>query len=176
MPRTYPPDAVKEACSLYMTGLSDEEVARQMRGNGYASYAVETIRRWSEERGWKKERARLAAEEGAMMAALDEDRLASEILSGLILMRSDIQEKRLNQEVEFAEAVKLQLSVEAQIRQLLNQKKNRVETVDKPALALEVLQLIIQHLGDADPHALGYVQPHIEDLGQLIKDRYAEAA
>ena len=176
MPKVYPPDAVREACSLYMTGLSDEEVARHMRQNGYASYAVETIRRWAKERGWEDQRARLAAEEGAITAALDEDRLAAEILSGLVLMRSDIQQKRLNGEVEFAEAVKLQLSVEAQIRQLLAQKKNRVENVDKPALALEVLQLLIQHLGQADPHALSFVQPHIEDLGQLIKERYAEAA
>lgn len=176
MPKTYPPEAVREACALYMSGLGFDDVAKHMRNNGYAKYSTETIKRWAKERGWEDERAKLAAEEGALAASLDAERLASEILSGLIKMRKDIQVKRTNNQVDFAEGVRLQLSVEGQIRQLMAQKRDQVQQVDKPALALEVLQLLINYLADADPHALGFVQPHIESLGALIKERYAEAA
>lgn len=176
MPRTYPPEAVREACSLYMSGLTCEEVARQMRQRGYARYSVETIRRWAKERGWEDERAKQAAEEAALAAALDADRLAAEILSGLVRMRAELQAKRTNGEVDFAEAVRLQLAVDSQIRQLMAQQRGKLERVDKPALALEVLELIVETLADEDPVALETLTPHLETLGARLKERYAEAA
>lgn len=176
MPATYPPEAVREACQLFMSGLNYEDVARQMRAKGYASYSVETIKRWATERGWDKDRARFRAEEASLAAALDVNRQTAEMLSSYIKLRGDLQAKRENKEIEFTEAINLQLKIDSLIRQLLAQRRQTVEQVDKPAFALEVVRLILEYLSEEDPLALEGLQPHIEDLGELIKERFAEAA
>jgi pyruvate dehydrogenase complex dehydrogenase (E1) component len=135
MPRTYTPEAVRDAASLYFSGLSPEDIAKHMRNNGYPSLAVETIRRWADERGWKDERAKLAADEGAMMAALDSARITAEILSGLIQTRSQILQKRTDGQIDFVESVRLQLQIDAQIRMVLAQlkaPKEKEEAVENP--------------------------------------------
>lgn len=175
MPRTYPPEAVREACGLYMSGLTYEETARRMRQGGYAAYSPETIKRWAKERGWAGERARLASEEAALAAALDGERQAAEMLGSYIKLRADIQQKRHNGEIPFVEAVNLQLKVDAQIKALIAQKRTRAQ-VDKPALWLEFMGWMVEDLAEIDPGALAELEPHLDDLKERAKERFAEAA
>lgn len=176
MPRTYHPDAVREAAGLYFSGLTDEDVAAEMRKRGYAKYNPETLRRWAEKNGWSKERARLRAEEAQLLSALDGDRLAAEMLISYVKLRADLEQKRLTGEIEFSEAVTLQLKVDGLIRQMLLSQRGRNGRVDKPALALEVIKLLLEYLAENDPIALEGLTPHIEAVGELIKDKYAEAS
>jgi hypothetical protein len=133
MPKTYPPEAVREACSLYMSGLGYEDVAKHMRNNGYASYSTETIKRWAKERGWEDQRAKIAAEEGAMLAALDSARMTAEMLNGLVKLRGELEQKRVNGEVDFMDALRVQLQINAQIRMTLAQLKAPREKEDAEA-------------------------------------------
>lgn len=176
MPRKYPPEAKREALSLYIALGELEAVAREMRRRGYARYSVETLRRWRDEGGWEQVRADAARSEAAASLALDADRVAAEMLADYQRLRGQIKEHMGQGALKPSEGIGLLLKVDGLIRALLAQRTRQGERVDKPALALEVLELVIQHLADHDPLALEALQPHIEDMGETIKERYAEAA
>ncbi len=176
MPRTYPPAARREACELYVSLGSLEQVAQEMRKRGYVSYSVETLRKWRDEGGWDEVRAK-AMSEGAKVAALaDAESAVVNMLASYQALRGEIQAKLGTPEVGLIEGVNLLVKIDGLIRALLVQQKSRVQQVDKPALALEMLSLVVERLAEMDPGALEFVQPHIPALGQALKERYAEAA
>ena len=176
MPRTYPPDARREACELYVSLGVLEDVAQEMRKRGYASYSVETLRRWRDEGKWDEVR-QTAVSEGAKVAALaDAESAVVNMLVSYQALRGQLQEKLATNQVEFTEGVNLLVKIDGLIRALLVQQKSRVQQVDKPALALEMLTLIVERLAEVDPGALEFLQPHLPALGEALKQRYAEAA
>jgi hypothetical protein len=176
MPRTYPPEAKREAYGLYCSGLTLEQVVAAMRQKGYATYSAETLRRWADEGGWERDRAKLASEEARLGLALDAERITAEMLAGYQDLRQQTRQKLANQELKFEDGVGLLLKIDALIRTLLAAQKNQVQPVDKAALALEMLELVVTTLAELDPGALEFVQPHIPALGEALKARYAEAA
>ncbi len=176
MPRRYPSDARREACEIYVSLGDLEETAREMRRRGYATYSAETVRRWRDEGDWDKVRD-ASISEGARVAALaDAEAAVVNMLASYQSLRGKIQEKLEANQVEFTEGVNLLVKVDGLIRSLLAAQKTRVQRVDQAALALEVFQLILERLAEADPAALEFLQPHIPALGEALKSRYAEAA
>jgi hypothetical protein len=176
MPRTYPPEAKREAFGLYCSGLSLEQVAAAMRQKGFARYSVETLRRWAADGGWEADRAKLANEEARLGLALDAERITAEMLAGYQELRNKTRQKLEAQELKFEDGVGLLLKIDALIRTLLAAQKSTVQPVDKAALALEMLELVVVTLAELDPAALEFLQPHIPALGEALKARYAEAA
>jgi hypothetical protein len=176
MPRKYSPDARREALELFVSLGDLEQVAQEMRRRGYASYSVETLRRWRDEGGWEAVRAGAVGEAAKVAVLADAEAAVVNMLTSYQALRGQIQERLASKEVEFTEGVNLLVKIDTLIRALLAQQKTRVQQVDRPALALEVLQLVVERLADLDPLALELFQPHIADLGAALKARYAEAA
>ena len=98
------------------------------------------------------------------------------MLSGYQELRQQTRQKLANLELKFEDGVGLLLKIDALIRTLLAAQKNQVQPVDKAALALEMLELVVTTLAELDPAALEFLQPHIPALGEALKARYAEAA
>jgi|GEM_PF-2731070 len=176
MPKKYPPAARREACELYVSLGDLEQVAQEMRRRGYASYSVETLRRWRDEGGWDQVRAGAVGEAAKVAALADAEAAVVNMLASYQALRGQIQTKLADDQVEFAEGVNLLVKIDGLIRSLLAQQRGKVQQVDKPALALEMLELVVSTLAELDPAALEFVQPHIPALGQALKARYAEAA
>ena len=177
MPKSYTPEAKRQALSLYIALGDMERVAEEMRlRHGYPKLNVETLRRWKAEGDWDKVRAQQAGDEARAALALDAQALTSTMLASYQDLRTTLQEKLKANQVEFTEGVGLLVKIDGLIRALVAQQKNRVQPVDKAALALEVLQFLLERLAEHDPLILELVQPHISALGEALKQRYAEAA
>ncbi len=176
MPVVYGPEAKREAFGLYCSGLTLEQVAAAMRQKGYASYSVETLRRWAKDGSWDEDRAKRATEEARLGLALDAERVTADMLLGYQDLRQQLKTKLDEGNIEFARGVELLVKVDNLVRALLAQQRTTVQQVDKPALALEMLQLVVTTLAELDPGALEFLQPHIPALGDALKRRFAEAA
>lgn len=176
MPRKYPPAARREACELYVSLGDLEQVAQEMRRRGYASYSVETLRRWRDEGGWDQVRAGAVGEAAKVAALADAETAVVNMLTSYQGLRGTLQAKLADNQIEFTEGVNLLVKIDGLIRALLAQQKSKVQQVDKAALALEMLELVVTTLAERDPAALEFLQPHIPALGEALKARYAEAA
>lgn len=175
MPRTYEPQARKRARELYMAGLSFEEVAKSMRAEGYTYLSAETVRRWAKKGGWKESLEKLQAEEGRAALALDTERVLADMLESYDAARSELLKKMADGSMEYADGLGLLLKIDGLRRNLLSQvSKSGGVTVDKAALALEVLEMIVESLAELNPVALDEMQGHIPELGRRLKERYAE--
>ena len=175
MPRTYEPQARKRARELYLAGLSCEEAAQTMRGEGYTYLNGETVRRWADKGHWKEALEQIQAEEGRAALSLDAERVTAEMLESYGAMRTDLLAQIKGGSVEFAEGVGLLLKIDGLRRHLLVQSaKVGAAAVDKAALSLEVLELIVESLAELNPLALDEMREHLPELGRRIKERYGE--
>ncbi len=173
MPRTYEPQARKRARELYMAGLSFDEISQTMRSEGYTYLGANTVRRWARKGGWREALEQLQAEEGRAALSLDAERVTAEMLESYGAMRTELLTNIKSGSVEFAEGVGLLLKIDGLRRHLLAQSA-KAGSVDKAALALEVLELIVESLAELNPAALNEMQEHIPELGRRLKERYAE--
>lgn len=177
MPRQYAPEARKRARELYMAGLSLDEAARKMRGDGYPYINAETLRRWTERGGWAEAREKLQAEEGRAALALDAERVTAEMLESYDAMRRDAQTRLADGSLDFADGVNLILKIDSLRRQLLAQHKSgRAAQVDRPALWLEFMANLVGDLAEIDPGALAALEPLMDALKERALARLAEAA
>lgn len=173
MPRTYEPQARKRARELFLAGLTCEETAKSMRAEDYTYLNEKTVRRWAKKGHWAETLEELQAEEGRAALSLDAERVTAEMLESYGAMRLDLLARIKGEQVEFAEGVGLLLKIDGLRRHLLAQSA-KGGSVDKAALALEVLELIVESLAELNPQALAEMQDHLPELGDRIKERYAE--
>ena len=178
MPRTYPPEAKQKAYELYLSGITLEEVSKRMRlDHGFATYNVETLRRWVEEGGWEGARDKLRAKEKNLTLELSIEALEAAQLQDLLDWKKTVDEKLndQNEKDNFHDNMNLQVKIHGLIsRAIQRRNSNAVGRVDKAALAAEVLTLVVKALAKADPASMEIVQPHITDIGRMLKERYAE--
>jgi len=171
--RKYEPQVRKRARELFLAGLSFDEITQVMRSEGYTYLGANTVRRWEKKGGWKEALEKLQAEEGRAALSLDAERVTAEMLESYGAMRTDLLAKIKANQVEFADGVGLLLKIDGLRRHLLAQ-SGKAGAVDKVALAMEVLELVVKTLAEKDPASMEMVHPHIPALGELIKARYAE--
>ncbi|MFH2127576.1 MAG: hypothetical protein ABIK12_13740 [Pseudomonadota bacterium] len=177
MPRTYEPQARKRARELYLAGLSCEEAAQTMRGEGYTYLNGETVRRWADKGNWKEALEQIQAEEGRAALSLDAERVTAEMLESYGAMRTELLSNIKSGQVDFADGVNLLLKIDGLRRHLLAQSaKAGAVAVDQAALSLEVLELIVQSLAELNPLALDEMREHLPELGRRLKERYAQVA
>lgn len=174
MPRNYEPQVRKRARELFLAGLSFDEITQAMRTEGYTYLGANTVRRWAKKGNWKEALEQIQAEEGRAALSLDAERVTAEMLESYGAMRTDLLAQIKGGTVEFAEGVGLLLKIDGLRRHLLAQSAKGGETVDKAALSLEVLELIVEGLAELNPVALDEMQEHIPELGRRLKERYAE--
>ncbi len=178
MPRKYPPEAKKTAFELYLTGMPLEEVVQRMRvEHGYASYSVETLRRWRDAGDWDTARDKLRAQAAERKLDTSLEGLEDSLLEDLLAYKQKISDSLEdgNQAANFTENMGLLLRVHGLIEKTLARRAGAAP-VDKVALAGEVLDLLVKTLAEKDPASMEIIHPHIPALGAMLKARYAELA
>ncbi len=178
MPKTYPPEAKKTAFELYLTGMSLDEVIKRMRTEyGYASYAKDTLIRWREAGNWDMVREKVSgqAAQRKLDTSLDdlEESLQADLQGYQTKLKAALDDE--NQAANFSENMGLLLRVHGLMEKTLA-RRSGTAPVDKAALSLEVLELIVESLAELNPLALDEMRDHLPELGRRIKERYGEAA
>lgn len=151
----YSADVRKKARDLFVDdGLSYEEVARE------TGVSLNNLKKWGIAGKWTKERE---------LSQRAFEALNGKVARGKMLVMDAILDLYQNPEKKFQ-------SQEAYahndtLRSLNSFNRGNTNTaIDKPALFIEFLTKLTEHLKEKDPDSLKYLEPHIRGFAESIKE------
>lgn len=123
MSKCYSHEVIQEACSLYISGLSPEDVAVEMKRGGSKGPSGNTVRRWIHK--YKLKQAQLEYQgENVKAGLLLESQLATnDLLETALIARKKITDNLSSRGITPVEAVGLLKKTDALISTLVNTAK-----------------------------------------------------
>jgi len=140
-------EARKNARDLYVeSGLSYEDVSRE------TGIAEQTLKNWGAAENWKAQREEYEREYSMFHAKVAKAKLR--------LANEALKDDKIDSQKIYALATLMKAGSNGAARG---------GSADKPALFIEFLGKLIEHVKAKDPDALRYLEPHIKSFAAEIK-------
>jgi len=120
MPVIYPLEVVREACALYRSGLSMEDVAERMRRKGHKAFNAETIRRWTHKYGLVEDHVKATKDSVNAALMLESQCATNELLEVSLNARKAVTKKLSSGGIASQKAVRLLNKIDALILDLVD--------------------------------------------------------